>query len=195
MAYRLVFEVPKGERGLRRRHAAARDAALRAVAEYWVEKMLPGHFRAGAEQRYRYPKRTDQHMRRKRREGRGQDPNVYTGGLRDKMIATEPRVKVDKRGVTLVWPGLPKYTYVVSTMEWVTNDRRWDDAFIERLDPKHREGILKWRAAHPQTKDGRFKLVKRPNKVAEITAIDSRDAKELGRVFKERYRGRLRESE
>lgn len=205
MAFRLVLTSPKAARGMAARAQAALDPALRAVAAHWAKEILPGHFKSGAESKYRYVKRTERHLRRKRREGRGDDPNVYTGRLRDKMVGMEPRVTVNRRGVTLVWPGLPRYTYVVDTMEFLKADRRWDDEAVAQLRAKMLEqaalakdpakaragvekrvaGIMQWRKEHPQTKHGQFKKVKRPDKVKEITAMNRADADVLGRVFKD----------
>jgi hypothetical protein len=188
VAFRLVLQSPRGARGMVRQYKGARDAALRAVAEYWCRELLPGHFTAAGGVKYRYAPRTERHNRRKRREGRGEDPNVYTGRLKQKMLGMKPRVSVNKRGLVLVWSGLPKYTYVIDTLEFVQKDRRWDDGFIEWLkgkgDMKAVDGIMKWRRAHPETRGGKFVKVSRPNKVAELTAMNGEDAQVLGRVFR-----------
>jgi hypothetical protein len=179
----------------------ARAAALQAVAEHWVKEMLPEHFKSGAERKYGYAKRTEAHLKRKRREGRGQDPNVYTGRLREKMMGMEPRITVNRRGVTLVWPGLPRYAFVVDTMEFVKSDGRWDDETFAKIrraqpDPAKAEkaiaGILRWRKEHPQEANGKFKKIKRPDKVKEITAMNRADADALGKVFKDTLQEKLR---
>lgn len=196
MAFRLVLTSPKGDKGLKRLYADAREQALRAAGEYWAKEILPAHFNAGAEKKYGYAPRTERYLRRKRREGRGQDPNVYTGRLAQKMLATAPSYTVNKRGLVLVWRGLPRYTFVVDTMEFVKADGRWDDETFTRLRSrattederakaeKAISGILRWRREHPQGKDGRFKLVKRPDKVKELTAINRADADAVGKAFR-----------
>lgn len=209
LAYRLRITSPRGARGLRRQYKAARDAALRAAGDMWVEKILPGHFKAGAEQKYRYATRTEKHLRRKRREGKGQDPNVYTGRLRDKMLSMRPSVSVNKGGLTLIWRGLPKYTYITDTYEQVGADRRWSEGLMDWYDQqiasagdeKTREkfrraksGILQWRKDHPQTEGGRFKLVKRPNKPAELTAMNRADADAVSKTFRTIFKARLAEA-
>lgn len=204
MAYRLTLQSPKGPRGLRKQYQAAREDALREAGAMWCREILPGHFTAGGGTKYRYQARTKSHMRRKRREGRGQDPNVYTGRLRDKMIGMTPRMTVNSKGLTMVWPGLPRYTYVVDTLQFTDKDRRWDDQFINDLRQKVAErgvgwrgveqavqGILRWREAHPETKGGRFKLVKRPDKVAEITRMNKADAEAVGKTFRTVFMSRL----
>lgn len=191
MAYRLTLQSPKGPRGLRKQYQAAREDALREAGAMWCREILPGHFTAGGATKYRYQARTKSHMRRKSREGRGQDPNVYTGRLRDKMIGMTPRMTVNSKGLTMVWPGLPRYTYVVDTLQFTDKDRRWDDAFLNTLPVKAKEGILKWREAHPETKGGRFKLVKRPDKVAEITRMNKADAEAVGKTFRTVFMARL----
>lgn len=215
MGFRLVLTSPRATRGMAAQALDAREAALRAVAEHWVKELLPEHFKSGAEKKYGYDPRTKPHMRRKRREGRGEDPNVYTGRLRDKMMGMEPRVTVNRRGVTMVWPGLPRYTYVVDTMEFVNADRRWDDEAVAKTRAwmrreadraptlakrdkalaeieKRIAGIFAWRKAHPKTDGGKFKKVKRPDKVKEITAMNRADADALGKVFKDVMQEKLK---
>jgi len=201
MGFRLVLTSPRAMRGMAAQALDAREAALRAVAEHWVKEILPEHFKSGAERKYGMAKRTEAHMKRKRREGRGQDPNVYTGRLREKMMGMEPRITVNRRGVTLVWPGLPRYTYVVDTMEFVKADGRWDDENLARIrrsipDPAKAEkaiaGIMRWRKEHPQEANGKFKKIKRPDKVKEITAMNRADADALGKVFKDVMKEKLR---
>lgn len=200
----MVLTSPRATRGMAAQAVEARTAALQAVAEHWVKEMLPEHFNSSAATKYGYEPRTKAHMRRKRREGRGEDPNVYTGRLRDKMMSMEPRITVNRRGVTLVWPGLPRYTYVVDTMEFVGKERRFDDAAVAKTrawmlkeaerakDPvktralveKRIAGIFEWRKRHPKDGKGKFAKVKRPDKVKEITAMNRADADVLGQVFK-----------
>lgn len=201
MGFRLVLTSPRATRGMAAQAVEARAAALQAVAEHWVKEMLPEHFSSSAATKYGYEPRTKAHMRRKRREGRGEDPNVYTGRLRDKMMGMEPRITVNRRGVTLVWPGLPRYTYVVDTMEFVKADGRWDDENLARIrrsipDPAKAEkaiaGIMRWRKEHPQEANGKFKKIKRPDKVKEITAMNRADADALGKVFKDVMKEKLR---
>lgn len=184
MAYRMTLRSPKGPHGLRKQYKAVRDAALKEAGEFWVNQILPEHFTAGGAAKYRYPARTKAHIRRKSREGKGGDPNVYTGRLRDKMIGMQPRMTMTGTGLKMTWPGLPRYTYVVDTMEWVANDRRWNDEYIKTLPPEAQAGIMKWRQAHPETKDGRFKRVKRPDKVAEITRVNKADVEAVGKTFR-----------
>lgn len=117
MAYQIVLQSPRGPRGMKRRYKDVRNHALREAGSLWWRKVLPEHFRSGAESKYRYKKRTPGYLRRKRREGRGQDPNVYTGRLRDKMTRTKPAVKLDRDGITLTWRGLPRYTFITDTVE------------------------------------------------------------------------------
>lgn len=197
MAFRLVLQSPRGARGMVRQYKSARDEALRAVAEYWCKELLPAHFTEAGAAKYRFTPRTEKYNRRKRREGRGEDPNVYTGRLKQKMLGTKPRVSVNKRGLTLVWSGLPRYTFVVDSLAYVKADARWNDETFVRMraaagsDPKAQEkveksisGILRWRMEHPETADGKFKKVKRPNKVEELTAVNRADADSLMRVFR-----------
>lgn len=191
--YKLTLSAKRGTGVLKRVYAKARDEALRAAGAFWAEKILPEHFKAGAESKYRYPKRTRAHMRRKRREGRGQDPNVYTGRLRDKMLATTPTVKINRDGITMIWRGLPRYTYITDSLEWVANDWRWNDAKLNGLDPVKRAAILKWRQEHPETKNGAFKRIARPNKPAEITTMNRADANAIGKRFRDVFQAKLRE--
>lgn len=192
MAFRLRLTSPRGARGLKRQYKTARDAGLRAAGEYWTEKILPGHFQAGAESKYRYKARTKAHLRRKRREGRGENPNVYTGKLAQKMQGTRPSFTINKGGAVLVWRGLPRYTYVVDTVEWVANDWRWNDLAVSKLSEKAQMGVMKWRDNHPETKNGRFKSVPRPNKPAELTAMNREDASAVAKVFRQVFQEGLK---
>lgn len=184
MAYQMVLRSPKGPARMRKAYRGIRDEALREAGTFWAENILPEHFKAGAESKYRYAARTEQHMRRKRREGKGADPNVYTGRLRDKMVGMAPSMTVTAKGLVLRWPGLPRYTYVVDTMEWTSADKRWNDELLTRLPAKAQEGIMRWRRDNPKSAGGRFKLVKRPDKVAEITRVTRADANQVGRTFR-----------
>lgn len=181
MAYRMTLILPAGARGLKRKYKAAREKALREVGERWEREILPLHFRADASRRYRYAKRTDKYLRRKRRENRGEDPNVYTGKMRDKMTATRPAHRVTRSGITLTWRGLPRHTFITTTYEFVANDKRWDDAFVATLDATAQAGIMKWRRDHPESKGGRFKRVKRPDKPAELTTVNREDANRMAK--------------
>lgn len=163
MAFRIVMTSPRGARGLVRVYRKARRAGLRAAAELWFKEILPEHFRPGAEKRYRYKERTKGYLRRKRREGRGNLPLVYTGTLREKMLGKAPRFRFDKQGLSLVWSGLPRYTYITDTIETV------------------------------RKKDGTTKtiMVRRPNKPAEITAMTKADAERMSKAFQEAFDGTL----
>ncbi len=198
MAYRLILQSRSGAKGMKRQFRAARDAGLIAAAEYWAEHILVRHFDMDASSRYRYPNRTEAHLKRKRREGRGENPNVYAGRLRVKMMGMKPRITVNARGVTLVWRGLPKYTYVVDTVEWKTRDKRWDDEYLKYLESSGQsaraQGIRKWRLEHPEAKDGRFVVVKRPNKPAELTAMNREDADLVGATFRRVFVEKLKEA-
>lgn len=205
MAFRMVLTSPKGAKGMVAQAKVAREAALKVAGEYWARELLGEHFTAGAEKKYGYVKRTDRHLRRKRREGRGEDPNVYTGQLEQKLMSTKPSITVNRRGVVLVWRGLPRYTFVVDTMEFVKADARWNDETFKRMraaagsGEKEQEkvekaiaGILRWRREHPQDANGKFKRVKRPDKVKEISAFNRADADAVGRVFKDAFTDALK---
>lgn len=193
---KLIF--PAGPRGQRRRFTEARKKVLVAVGAGWRKEKLAGHFRADATRKYGFQKRTDDHLERKRREGKGEDPNVYTGRLRDKMTSTRPAFRVTRSGITLTWRGLPRYTYVRSTYEFTTSDRRWNDAYLAWLESKGytraAEGIKRFRRARPDTKQGRMRLVNRPDKTRELTAVNQADAKEMARWMREALRRELRQN-
>jgi hypothetical protein len=140
-------------------YSKARRSALKSVGGLWYEDILPLHFEMSAITKYRYVKRTDDHLRKKRRRYGHERPNVFTGRLRDKMLGKMPRVRVTKEGMKIVWGGLPRYAYVTSTIETIT------------------------------TKGGdvRAVVVKRPDKGAELTAVNKADRVVLGRRFKEEF--------
>lgn len=197
MAYRMTLLLPAGARGIKRKFADARKKALHEVGEKWSAEILPLHFRADASTRYRYQKRTPAYLKRKRRENKGEDPNVYTGQMRDKMTAARPSYRVNRNGITLTWRGLPRHTFITSTYEFVANDRRWDDAFLESLKKtgnyKAVEGIMKWRRDNPQGAGGRVKLIKRPDKPAELTTVNREDANRMAKWARETIARVMRE--
>lgn len=193
MAYRLRLVSPRGAKGLKRQFKVARDEALRAAAQHWVDDILPEHFKAGAETKYRYKQRTKAHLRRKRREHRGENPNVYTGRLAQKMLGMVPSMTITKGGAILVWRGLPKYTYVTDTMEFVANDWRWNDLAVAKLPANKQLGIMKWRETHPQMNGGSFRRIVRPNKPAELTAMNRADADAVAKVFRNVFQARIKE--
>jgi hypothetical protein len=65
---------------------AARPGIFKALGRTWHRDMLPQHFKAGAEDKYKYKRRTKGYKRRKK----GKPPLVWTGDLRAKAtgIAT-----------------------------------------------------------------------------------------------------------
>lgn len=159
MGYRLVMESPKGPRGLTRVYTQARTAALRAVGGLWFEEILPLHFTSSAPSMYRYKKRTEGHQRKKRRLYGHNLPNVFSGNMRRRMLGKQPRVVVKKGQATMSWRGLPRYAYVVDSMQI---------------------------AEYGKSK-GKVILVQRPNKAAELTAINKADATILGKKYKHAF--------
>lgn len=155
MAYRLRMTSPHGPRGMKRQYRIARNEALKSSGAHWRIEILPKHFATSATARYRYEKRTPDYERRKRREGRGTQPNVYTGRLRNKMMSTKPSITTNKSGMTMVWRGLPRYTYIVDTVETIKRGKRKGQAIV----------------------------VKRPNKPEELVAMNRQDADEVAKVY------------
>jgi hypothetical protein len=137
----------------------ARKVALEAAAQHFVEHILPGHFKSGAERKYGYKERTFKYVRKKRREGKGYDPNVYTGRLRDLMLSKRPKARVTKDGVSLTWRGLPRYTFMTDTVETVKSGKR----------------------------KGQVITVERPNKPEELTAVNKADADLLATAFQKGF--------
>lgn len=201
MAIQIKIDTRNGVKGLAKAVKGARDLALHDVAVHWWRAILPDHFKAYNMGRYDMKKRTPKHQKRKRREGRPADPNVYTGRLRDKMIATRPDVTVNRQGVKLVFRGLPRHTFVTTTYEKPPKPTKarpgtvpdWDDRYLKGKHPKHVENIIAWRArrAAARHKGGAIR-VERPDKVAELTAVDSADARKLARKFQEFFSAALK---
>ena len=82
---------------------------------------------------------------------------------------------------------------MTSTHEFVSNDRRWNDAYVKTLPSEVQAGIMRWREAHPETKGGRFKLVKRPDKAAELTTINREDANDMAKFARQAMSHGLRD--
>ena len=168
---------------LTRAVSAARDTALRATVLAWHREILPEHFKAHNQSRYGMKKRTEAYKKRKRREGKSSDPNVYTGRLKEKIQATKPSIGVNRDGASLIYRGLPRHTFITSTQEKKSLFKGWDDAYLKKLHPKHRENVIAWRLKHPKPGQGAIVRVERPDKVKELTAVDSADQKRMNSKF------------
>jgi hypothetical protein len=164
MAYQLVMKSPAGPRGMRRVYKKARNESLKSAGEFWRHQILPEHFEASASGKYRYKSRTKAHERRKRREGRGNRPNVYTGRLRKAMLNKRPSMKMTKAGLVMIWRGLPRYTYITDTVETIKRGKRKGESVV----------------------------VKRPNKPAELTAMTKADANLVARAYSRGFERRLK---
>jgi hypothetical protein len=177
---------------MKRKYKQARREALKSAGEYWRHVILPGHFEVSATGKYRYKARTEKHRRRKRREGRGNRPLVYTGRLRKKMLSTKPSIKLDKGGLSMVFRGLPRYTFITDTEIFLKDSGPSDDMeYLNTLHPKRKEAILKHRTQNQGVGGTRSKVVKRPNMVAELTAMNRADANAVAKVFEKALTRRL----
>jgi hypothetical protein len=82
----------------------ALKAAWISVGKHWVTHMMPRHFDTGAEQRYGYPPRSQDHLRRKRRHhasnvGR---PLVYSGQFMDEVTnPARQSIRATHKSVTI----------------------------------------------------------------------------------------------
>lgn len=166
MAWQITMQSPKGPRGMMGEYAKARRAALEAIGELWFQEIFPEHFKPAASQKYRYKKRTDAYLRKKRRMYGHDDPNTFTGRLKAKMMGKGPRIRATKKGLQVVWRGLPRYTFMTNTLETITT----------------KQG------------DVRVVVVKRPDKVQELTAANKDDRVRLMKHFKTVFTGLLNKS-
>lgn len=92
-----------------RHHNALVKEAMIFAGQQWVAKFLAGHFTPGAVQRYKYPSRTAETNKIKRRMKRVRPwisggkrgawktapkppaPNVWSGDMRDKLLSKSPQ--------------------------------------------------------------------------------------------------------
>lgn len=70
----------------------------------WRKRILPGHFKRGAVQRYGYQARTKRYQRMKTR--RGLEPLVYSGQMRDRMKWSRRAPTGSSKKVTLRLPAV-----------------------------------------------------------------------------------------
>lgn len=189
----IKIDTRNGVQGLGKVVKAARDAALHDVAQHWHREILPDHFENENMGRYGMKPRTKAHLRRKRREGKPSDPNVYTGRLKNKMLNTQPSVTVNKEGVKAVYRGLPRHTFITSTHEYAKKGFAGYKDILKvpaGIHPKHAENLIAWRKRRMEREEanrGKVVRVERPDKVKELTAIDGSDLKKLGRKFQEYF--------
>jgi len=106
--------------------------AMKAAAEWWFKEILPGHFKKGAAQKYKYAPRTRQYQNRKRKaieKGWVRDPVqklrvplgdpqmpalVWTGRTRQ-MVQAMPRFGTTLTSVTLKMAA-PRYAFMSQHM-------------------------------------------------------------------------------
>jgi hypothetical protein len=189
----IKVDTRKGVKVMQKAMDAAREAALHDVTLHWHREILPDHFKSANMSRYGMGKRTDAYKRRKRRERRSPDPNVYTGRLRDKMLATRPTITTDKHGVKAIYKGLPRHTFIKSTEEYNKKDWQGYKDILKvpaGIHPKHAENLIAWRRRRMEREAanrGKVVRVERPDKVKELTAIDTGDERKLNRKLKEYF--------
>lgn len=199
MAIQINIKTGRGVKGMKVAVKGARDSALHDVALYWAREILPEHFKNENSARYGMKKRTEAHKRRKRREGRPADPNVYTGRLKEKMLGTRPEVTVNSGGVKLVWRGLPRHTFITSSHENLRKLRQATGAAREdrylndpKKSPEHKANIVKWRERKKGLHVDGVVQVHRPDKVKELTAVDVADERKLARKFREYFNAAMK---
>lgn len=102
-------------KALREQYQAAKLFAGTQLFLEWWSNTLPGHFRAGAESKYEYRQRNRQYMERKFKSKGHQDPLVFTGRARDKMLRQFPKPVILKHEMRLRFTGIHKGFYVKDT--------------------------------------------------------------------------------
>lgn len=121
MAYKVVMTLSGFAAAPKTAVKLGAQAGLRAAAEQWKRRVLPGHFTLEAKNKYGYRPRTAKHEKRKARVFGHRIPLVFSG--KSQMIA-RAFSKVSTRGkgmlesgektvrATVRFPGLPRYFYV-----------------------------------------------------------------------------------
>jgi hypothetical protein len=92
-----------------RRLNAVMKEVQREVADYWADRMLPGHFEHGAAEKYGYAPRTTAHERRKRQK----PPLVFSGFGREQILrppyiqASPTRMLMELAAPSYFWASPP----------------------------------------------------------------------------------------
>lgn len=180
MSFRLILNNKNGAKGLKGLFVAARESALHAVARFWWSDILPVHFTETGRRKYGYDNRTKKHLRKKRRMYGHIQPLVFSGEMRRRMLGKGPVVRVNARGVTMVFHGLPRHTYIKDSTEKVKPLPDWDLDDEKIRNPK---ALAEWRKNNPDARKERSVLIRRPDKERELTAIDQADGNRLAKMF------------
>lgn len=95
---------------LKSKTAEAVRYALKEMGTFWWKTQLPGHFKRGAEMRYRYAQRGFKYLRRKQREKGHRDPLVWSGTTRQMMTTMSIVTASAKQGTVRMLA--PRYFFV-----------------------------------------------------------------------------------
>lgn len=142
----IIIEYKRSPRGMGKAWRSYTKMAIEATLLYWWNKILPKHFKMAAFVEYGYQQRTKGYLKRKARVRHHQLPNVWTGNLRNLMAHRRPDLKATATNGAAKFRGLPRYAYVTDTFQKVGSGKKT-----------------------------RVVLVRRPNKVKELTATSRRD--------------------
>lgn len=86
-------------------------SAMQSIVLYWAKQRLPRHFETGAVSEYNYTPRSKGYMVRKAKTQKHQKPLVWSGALREKLVASMPTVETRGKSTKAVWRGMPRYLY------------------------------------------------------------------------------------
>lgn len=98
--FRTTLTWRRSPRGMAKAFAAARPKAMNALAWHWWKNILPKHFDAGAESRYRYKPRTPKYLERKLKKFGHQRPLVFTGAM-ERALLRSAEIRVTSKRATI----------------------------------------------------------------------------------------------
>ncbi|MBI2424197.1 MAG: hypothetical protein HYV27_15305 [Candidatus Hydrogenedentes bacterium] len=149
-------------RGMRKAYAQARRESLESAITHWFVNRLPVHFTRAAVALYGFKSRTREHEIRKARRYGHRDPLVFSGTMKRAILRRMPPVVHRGRYSQIRWTQLPRYTYIVSTLEPVGKGKKRRAVWIQR-----------------------------PDKTVELTTVAPQEAQALGEIFEKGFSRRV----
>ena len=97
---------------MKRNWAKILKLAVFKLPFFWQKKMVPGHFKPGAEAKYNYKPRTDAYLRRKQKAKGHQNPLAFNWAAKNDITSRAPSVTGSAKAVTAKW-SMPWYIKMV----------------------------------------------------------------------------------
>lgn len=138
-------------------HRKILNQLFRESLEHHKQVILPRHFKHVPETTpggaYGFRKRSDRWLKKKKRMGKPDEPNVFTGGLRSRVLGASKVRATFRRGTLTAKAPWPLTTRRRSELEVVSNREQ------ERMTKKIEKGYVK-RANSPEFRRKRRRKIK-----------------------------------